>query len=100
MQDREDFDVRSAAVKQLLTDHGQAMVHAAINACVFCLPSYMIPDVAEVLYELMIVDRAVSYLDMCTCVFEASSDLPTCLYLTILVWKSLVSTDVHPYFSK
>lgn len=57
-EDREDFEVRSAAVKQLLTDHGQALVHAAINACVFCLPSYMIPDVAEVLYELMSVDRS------------------------------------------
>ena len=60
-QDRDDFEVRSTAVKQLLTDHGQALVHATINACVFCLPSYMIPDVAEVLYELMLVDRAVSF---------------------------------------
>lgn len=58
-QDREDFEVRSTAVKQLLVDHGQALVHATINACVFCLPSYMIPDVAEVLFELMLVDRPV-----------------------------------------
>ncbi|KAK7492007.1 hypothetical protein BaRGS_00016671 [Batillaria attramentaria] len=56
-EDRDDFEARSTAVKQLLADHGQALVHATINACVFCLPSYMIPDVAEVLYELMLVDR-------------------------------------------
>ena len=28
------------------------------------------------------------------------SDLSTHLYLTVLVWKSVSSTDVHPYFSK
>lgn len=55
---RDDFQVRSATVKQMLADHGQALVHAMINACVFCLPSYMIPDVAEVLFELMLIDRA------------------------------------------
>ncbi|KAK7108377.1 transportin-3-like isoform X2 [Littorina saxatilis] len=57
-EDKDDFEARSLAVKHLLNDHGQALVHATINACVFCLPSYMIPDVAEVLYELMLVDRA------------------------------------------
>ncbi|XP_025097718.1 transportin-3-like isoform X1 [Pomacea canaliculata] len=54
--DRDDFEARSTAVKQLLSDHGQALVHATVNACVFCLPSYMVPDVAEVLYELMLIN--------------------------------------------
>ena len=31
---------------------------------------------------------------------EAMTDLPTQQYLTVLVWKSAGSTDVHPYFSK
>lgn len=60
MQDRDDFEARSTAVKQLLSDHGQALVHATVNACVFCLPSYMVPDVAEVLYELMLINLPVS----------------------------------------
>ncbi|XP_046572522.1 transportin-3-like [Haliotis rubra] len=57
-EDKEDFELRKTAVTTLLNDHGQALVHACINACIFCLPTYMIPDVAEVLYELMLIDRA------------------------------------------
>ena len=31
---------------------------------------------------------------------DQNADLPTCPYLTILVWKSAGSTDAHAYFSK
>ncbi|XP_050391682.1 transportin-3 [Patella vulgata] len=55
--DREDFEVRQTLVKQLLNDHGQALIHAIINACIYCLPTYMIPDVAEVVHEIMLIDR-------------------------------------------
>ncbi|XP_041355041.1 transportin-3-like [Gigantopelta aegis] len=56
-EDREDFQLRKTQVIGLLNEHGQQLVHASVNACIFCLPSYMIPDVADVLYELMLIDR-------------------------------------------
>lgn len=46
-------------MKGLLNEHGSQLVHALINACLFCLPTFMSADIGEVLYELMIVDRPV-----------------------------------------
>jgi len=36
------------------------MVNGVIRASLFFLPTYMIPESAEVLYELMLVNRPVS----------------------------------------
>ena len=46
----------------LLQEHGQAMVQALLNACIFSLPTYMQPESADVIYELMLIDRPVSNL--------------------------------------
>ncbi|CAG5115054.1 unnamed protein product [Candidula unifasciata] len=56
-EDREDFQLRWTLVKKLLEDHGQSLVVALINACLFCLPTFMSADVSEVLFELMLIDR-------------------------------------------
>lgn len=59
-QEKPDYEIRKNLVKGLLQEHGSQLVHALINACLFCLPTFMTADIGEVLYELMIVDRPVS----------------------------------------
>ena len=59
-QTKEDFEVRRQLVVALLEEHGQPLVQALLNACVYCLPSYMMVDVSEVIFEIMQVDRPVS----------------------------------------
>jgi hypothetical protein len=59
-QEKPDYEMRKNLVKGLLQEHGSQLVHALINACLFCLPTFMTADIGEVLYELMIVDRPVS----------------------------------------
>lgn len=56
-EDREDFSIRQRLVKEILAEHGQRLVSNLIHACVFCLHSYMVNDVADVLVELMDTDR-------------------------------------------
>ncbi|KAK3097484.1 hypothetical protein FSP39_010037 [Pinctada imbricata] len=56
-EDKDDFQTRQSIVKSLLHDHGQALVHALINACIFCLPTFMTIDLGEVIYEIMQIDR-------------------------------------------
>eukprot|EP00105_Crassostrea_gigas_P004006 XP_011417072.1 PREDICTED: transportin-3 isoform X1 [Crassostrea gigas] len=56
-EEKDDFPLRQKAVKALLNDHGQALVHALINACIFCLPTFMTTDFGEVIFELMKIDR-------------------------------------------
>ena len=46
----------------LFQEHGQAMVQALLNGCIFSLPTYMQPESADVIYELMLIDRPVSKL--------------------------------------
>ena len=65
LQEKEDFALRQKVVKTLLNDHGQALVHALINACIFCLPTFMTTDFGEVIFELMKIDRPVC---TCTCI--------------------------------
>ena len=55
--DREDFSLRSSLARALLEEHGPAITSAILNGCLFHLPSFMVTDLAEVLYELMLVDR-------------------------------------------
>ena len=38
---------------------GQQLVSQLLHTCCFCLPPYTLPDVAEVLWEIMQVDRPV-----------------------------------------
>ena len=58
-QNQEDFQVRSSLVKGIVRDNGQVLVSNLIHACVFCLHSYMLSDVADVIMELMLHDREV-----------------------------------------
>ena len=61
-QDKDDFQTRQSIVKTLLNDHGQSLVHALVNACIFCLPTFMTIDLGEVIFDLMQIDRPVSLL--------------------------------------
>ncbi|KAI5710623.1 hypothetical protein M8J75_010212 [Diaphorina citri] len=56
----EDFDMRHRLMKDIVSKHGQALVSNLLQACVFSLHTYMMADVADVLYELISVDRQVS----------------------------------------
>jgi transportin-3 len=58
-QNQEDFEVRNTLVKGIVRDNGQVLVNNLIHACVFCLHSYMLSDVADVIMELMLHDRVV-----------------------------------------
>ncbi|KAH3738663.1 transportin-3-like [Dreissena polymorpha] len=55
--EREDFEVRSTLVRSLLQEHGQSLTHSLVHSIVFCLPTYMCADIADVIYEIMQVDR-------------------------------------------
>ena len=39
------------------------MVQALLNACILSLPTYMQPESADVIFELMLIDRPVSNID-------------------------------------
>ncbi|KAL1139884.1 hypothetical protein AAG570_006861 [Ranatra chinensis] len=56
-EDREDFQVRKRLVANILHERGQDLVSNLIHACVFCLQSYMLADVADAIMELMLLDR-------------------------------------------
>ena len=60
LQEKNNFADRRSLVLSLLSEHGQSLVAALINACVYCLPSYLLTDSAEVLHELILLDNAVS----------------------------------------
>ncbi|XP_064417249.1 transportin-3 isoform X2 [Latimeria chalumnae] len=53
----DDFEVRKELIQQVLSQHGQQMVSQLINTCCFCLPPYTLPDVAEVIWEIMLFNR-------------------------------------------
>lgn len=55
--ENDDFEARSTLVRGLLHEQGQALVHSLIHSCVFCLPTYMAVDLAEVVHEIMLLDR-------------------------------------------
>ncbi|XP_071791532.1 transportin-3-like [Asterias amurensis] len=67
-----DFETRKNLVLALLDKHGPAITKGILHACVFYLPSYMMPDLSEVLYELMKVNRET----LCTWLEEALKSLP------------------------
>ncbi|XP_044285287.1 transportin-3 [Varanus komodoensis] len=53
----EDFEARKALIGQVMTQLGQQLVNQLLHTSCFCLPPYTLPDVAEVLWEIMQVDR-------------------------------------------
>ncbi|OPJ87017.1 transportin-3 [Patagioenas fasciata monilis] len=57
LQHEEDFEVRKELINQVMTQLGQQLVNQLLHTCCFCLPPYTLPDVAEVLWEIMQIDR-------------------------------------------
>lgn len=56
-EDSGDFHQKRALIQGIIAEHGQTLVSALIHACVFCLPTYMLVNVANVLYELTVFDK-------------------------------------------
>nr|CAD7435051.1 unnamed protein product [Timema monikensis] len=52
-EDREDHELRQKLVGNIIQENGQALVNNLVQACVFCLHSYMLTDVADVFMALM-----------------------------------------------
>lgn len=69
-QHEEDFEVRKQLIGQAMEQHGQQLITQLMHSCCFCLPPYTLPDVAEVLWEVMVFDRPVS-----TCVLRCVSQV-------------------------
>ncbi|XP_013416764.1 transportin-3 [Lingula anatina] len=67
------LEVCRSTVQGLIKDTGEALVQSLLSAAVFFLPSYMIVDAAEVLYELMQLDRPA----VCKWLEHALKSLPT-----------------------
>ncbi|MGH0178875.1 UNVERIFIED_CONTAM: hypothetical protein FKN15_000370 [Acipenser sinensis] len=55
----DDFELRKQLIQQAMSQNGQQLVNQLIHTCCFCLPPYTLPDVAEVIYEIMLFDRPV-----------------------------------------
>nr|CAD7417236.1 unnamed protein product [Timema poppensis] len=58
-EEREDHKLRQKLVGNIIQENGQALVNNLVQACVFCLHSYMLTDVADVFMALMQHNRAV-----------------------------------------
>lgn len=52
--------MRKQLIGQAMEQHGQQLITQLMHSCCFCLPPYTLPDVAEVLWEVMVFDRPVS----------------------------------------
>nr|CAD7404319.1 unnamed protein product [Timema cristinae] len=52
-EEREDHELRQKLVGNIIQENGQALVNNLVQACVFCLHSYMLTDVADVFMALM-----------------------------------------------
>lgn len=51
--------MRKELIGQVMNQLGQQLVNQLLHTCCFCLPPYTLPDVAEVLWEIMQIDRPV-----------------------------------------
>lgn len=58
-EEQEDFEMRKMLIRNILVENGQLLVTNLLNASLFSLRSYMLADIADVFYELMIFDRPV-----------------------------------------
>ncbi|XP_064600886.1 LOW QUALITY PROTEIN: transportin-3-like [Liolophura sinensis] len=72
-EDKADFECRQGLVLSMLQEHGQALTHALLHACIFSLPSFMMADIADVMYELMLIDRPI----FCKWLESSLKSLPT-----------------------
>ncbi len=59
LQEADDYQTRKALIDNLVKQHGGTLIQGIIDACVFHLPSYMMPDHAQILFDLMQIDRQV-----------------------------------------
>lgn len=57
LQDAADYEERRSVVGSLLSTHGQSLVSTLVQSSIFCLPTSLLADVAETLYELLQYDR-------------------------------------------
>lgn len=62
LQDAADYEERRSVVGSLLSTHGQSLVSTLVQSSIFCLPTSLLADVAETLYELLQYDRQVRLL--------------------------------------
>nr|XP_033815477.1 transportin-3 isoform X2 [Geotrypetes seraphini] len=53
----ENYEMRKDLIRQVLNQMGQQLISQLLHTCCFCLPPYTLPDVAEVLWEIMTFDR-------------------------------------------
>ncbi|XP_036004695.1 transportin-3 isoform X1 [Fundulus heteroclitus] len=53
----EDFELRKRLIGQAMEQNGQQLINQLLHSCCFCLPPYTLPDVAEVLWEIMLFNR-------------------------------------------
>lgn len=52
-----DYEQRRSLVRNILNEFGEQLVTNLLHACVFCLHSYMLGDVSDVIIELLEFDR-------------------------------------------
>lgn len=83
--------MRKQLIGQAMEQHGQQLVTQLMHSCCFCLPPYTLPDVAEVLWEVMVFDRPVSTRECSgnTC-SGVSPDVPQALMSSVSDVLSLV----------
>lgn len=55
-----DWETRNALVKSILNQFGQQLVTNLIHASVFCLHSYMLCEISDVIVELFQFDRQIT----------------------------------------
>ena len=58
-EERDDFDERRQLVAAAFAEFGAALVGNLIQATLFCVASFMIPDIGEVFMEALLTDRPV-----------------------------------------
>ena len=61
LQDSHDFATRRQLVRSVIQDNGQSLIASILKACMFDVPRSMVHYSAEVFYELLALDRAVSH---------------------------------------
>uniref|UniRef100_A0A0A9ZA41 Transportin-3 n=2 Tax=Lygus hesperus TaxID=30085 RepID=A0A0A9ZA41_LYGHE len=69
----EDFEVRKRLVLNVIQEKGQDLITNLLHAFVFCLHTYVLPDIAEVIMELMLIDKQ----SVSTWVEQALKMMPT-----------------------
>ncbi|XP_014673876.1 PREDICTED: transportin-3-like [Priapulus caudatus] len=52
-----DHAQRKQAAEAIMQEYGPQMLQNLLTAVIFCLPSFMMPDIADVVYAIMLIDR-------------------------------------------